>query len=412
MSSNQKNRDQHICPFNNCQIIYSRAFSLRNHLSKILGQGGNELHPITDPLWKELKEDGRMTIDQRPGNLTDAERKQRRKVSAQRFRNEHADELAAKRKIRTKELQQAAKMAKRAAKIAIHAKRELTKGYRRDRYLVLRKLYDNSSLIGGTDPLSVLDGAASDQTFPLMVCLFLPPNSWPKIVQNDSVPVPRDPELIYPIIEQLPGKKEYQLLQKMLHPDRAPQQNRQISQRGRGRGRGRGGIQIMNGEDMTSGIDMGLSNRDSDFSIKPDGRLNALLNAGWDLWKDVIRSPVVENESFVYLLDDEQVFVSKSDMHKRLIELFATWIHITQQIISSIVPQGYSLIQLHHFVNRYPESPVPDPDFEYDEESSEEDEVSAMHEELLLYKALRLSGKKKPGRHHKQDIEEDSGADE
>src|SRR5438034_10205687 len=98
------------------------------------------------------------------------------------------------------------------------------------------------------------------------------------------------------------------------------------------------------------------------YTIKPDGRLNALLNVGWDLWKDVVRSPVVENESFVYLLDDEQAFMSKSDVHKRLIELFAAWIHITQQITSSIVPQGYSLMQLHHFVNTRPESPVPDSD--------------------------------------------------
>ena len=106
-------------------------------------------------------------------------------------------------------------MAKRAAKIAIQAKRELTKGYQQDRYLVLQKLYGSSSLVGGTDPLSVLDSTASDQTFPLMVCLFLPPDSWPKIVQNNSVPAPRDPELVYRVIEQLPSKKECQLLQKM-----------------------------------------------------------------------------------------------------------------------------------------------------------------------------------------------------
>ena len=124
-----------------------------------------------------------------------------------------------------------------------------------------------------------------------MVCLFLPPDSWPKIVQNDSVPAPRDPELVYPVIEQLPSKKEYQLLQKMLHPDRGPQQNRQMSQRGRGRGRGRGalrggyhaGQEHLNGRDTSSGIEDRLPDRDSDFSIKPDGRLNALLNAGWDL---------------------------------------------------------------------------------------------------------------------------------
>ena len=75
-------------------------------------------------------------------------------------------------------------------------------------------------------------------------------------------------------------------------------------------------------------------------------------------------------------------------------------------------------MQLHHFVNTCPESPVPDSDFECDDEDeegaegAEEDEVSAMREDLLLYKALRLSGKKKPGRHQKQDIEEDSGVDE
>jgi len=64
MLSNQKNQEIHVCPFDACQIIYTRAFTLRNHLSKILGQGGNELHPRADPLWKELKDEGRLAIDQ------------------------------------------------------------------------------------------------------------------------------------------------------------------------------------------------------------------------------------------------------------------------------------------------------------------------------------------------------------
>jgi hypothetical protein len=84
-----------FCPFPNCNRHYKRKDLLKRHLTTLLASQ-DENHR-DDAVWANVKEAGVMTIYTRPRNLSEDQKKLRRKESNLRHRVKYAQELKEKR---------------------------------------------------------------------------------------------------------------------------------------------------------------------------------------------------------------------------------------------------------------------------------------------------------------------------
>ena len=94
------------CPFVKCTRQYKRNDLLKRHLTTLLASP-DENHQ-DQPTWEHIRQSGMMTVYTRPRNLTDDQKKQRRKESNLRHRVKYAEQLKEKRntKRRTQKLQE------------------------------------------------------------------------------------------------------------------------------------------------------------------------------------------------------------------------------------------------------------------------------------------------------------------
>jgi hypothetical protein len=83
------------CPFPTCNRDYKRKDLLKRHLTTLLASPDE--HHQDQNVWEHVREDGVMTIYTRPRNLTEDQKKQRRKDSNLRHRVKYAQELKEKR---------------------------------------------------------------------------------------------------------------------------------------------------------------------------------------------------------------------------------------------------------------------------------------------------------------------------
>lgn len=116
--------------------------------------------------------------------IPEQEKVRRKKDSHKKWRRNNTSRLQEERRARTCHIRTAPKIAKRAAQIAVHYREKLSYAYRIHYSCIYQKLYSNSILNGGRDPMALLDidSPPTESTFPLMVCLFLPNCDWPKVV--------------------------------------------------------------------------------------------------------------------------------------------------------------------------------------------------------------------------------------
>jgi hypothetical protein len=82
------------------------------------------------------------------------------------------------------------------------------------------------------------------------------------------------------------------------------------------------------------------------------------LNAGYDIWKEVILDPVLANESFVVDVDSKEGFAKKSPAHAKVLELMEVWAAVSANVYTCINPTNLSAVQLHYFVNKLPPKPI------------------------------------------------------
>lgn len=93
--SNSSNAEVYPCPFPSCNRYYKRKDLLKRHLTSLLASP-DENHQDAAK-WVAIKEAGTMTIHTRPRNLSDDQKKFRRKESNLRHRVKYAQELKEKR---------------------------------------------------------------------------------------------------------------------------------------------------------------------------------------------------------------------------------------------------------------------------------------------------------------------------
>lgn len=93
--SNSSSAEVYPCPFPSCNRHYKRKDLLKRHLTSLLASP-DENHQDAAK-WAEIKEAGTMTIHTRPRNLTEDQKKFRRKESNLRHRVKYAQELKEKR---------------------------------------------------------------------------------------------------------------------------------------------------------------------------------------------------------------------------------------------------------------------------------------------------------------------------
>src|SRR5271169_5602894 len=84
-----------ICPFPACNRLYKRKDLMKRHLTTLLASP-DENHQ-DQGVWEHVRETGVMTVYTRPRNLTEDQKKQRRKDSNLRHRVKYAAELKEKR---------------------------------------------------------------------------------------------------------------------------------------------------------------------------------------------------------------------------------------------------------------------------------------------------------------------------
>jgi hypothetical protein len=88
-------QDTIICPFPLCSREYKRKDLLKRHLTTLLASPDENHHD--QALWDSVRESKIMTVYTRPRNLSDGQKKQRRKESNLRHRVKYANELKEKR---------------------------------------------------------------------------------------------------------------------------------------------------------------------------------------------------------------------------------------------------------------------------------------------------------------------------
>ena len=84
-----------VCPFSDCSREYKRKDLLKRHLTTLLASQ-DENHR-DQGIWDHVRGSGIMTVYTRPRNLTEEQKKQRRKESNLRHRIKYAAELKEKR---------------------------------------------------------------------------------------------------------------------------------------------------------------------------------------------------------------------------------------------------------------------------------------------------------------------------
>ena len=83
------------CPFPTCNRFYKRKDLLKRHLTTLLASPDE--HHQDQAVWDHVRDAGVLTIYTRPRNLSDEQKKQRRKESNLRHRIKYAQELKEKR---------------------------------------------------------------------------------------------------------------------------------------------------------------------------------------------------------------------------------------------------------------------------------------------------------------------------
>ena len=84
-----------VCPFQACNRLYKRKDLLKRHLTTLLASP-DENHQ-DQAVWNHVRNTGVMTVYTRPRNLTEEQKKSRRKESNLRHRVKYAAELKEKR---------------------------------------------------------------------------------------------------------------------------------------------------------------------------------------------------------------------------------------------------------------------------------------------------------------------------
>jgi hypothetical protein len=185
--------------------------------------------------------------------------KQRRHIrSAKKYREEHADEIKERERQSREERKSVFKLLKRVAKIALKERGRRFYVTTEAEFDVIKRVYEGTPMVGAVlDPVTLLNPTlpATIDTFPLFVTIYLRPNKWPKVITN-QIESGLPPTLL---IKQIPGDEEYRALSLLFHPDRT--RPRESSDFG-----------------------------DTTFKVKPNAAMDTLLNAGYDLWKETVRS--------------------------------------------------------------------------------------------------------------------------
>ena len=88
-------KDSITCPFPLCNREYKRKDLLKRHLTTLLASPDENHHD--QALWDSVRESGIMTVYTRPRNLSEDQKKQRRKESNLRHRVKYATQLKEKR---------------------------------------------------------------------------------------------------------------------------------------------------------------------------------------------------------------------------------------------------------------------------------------------------------------------------
>ena len=427
-------KDWHWCPFEGCKSGYERKSTLKEHLLKIRGNRGNEHHQLNDPMWDELDKTDLLEIHTRPTNLSDVDIANRRRASAARYREKHKFEINEARRNRSQDLQTFADNIRDVAKIAVFALDDVDNSEGR----VVRGLYDKDNT---HDPQTILDITAPPtvSTFPTMVAIFLPPSDWPTIITSSRARVKRDLKLL---IKQLPGRREFEAVNKILsprmpepqliqptrgtivqpwvdrrrHPDRLPSPEHRPILHFRGAAR----VQLGEDEEDIFGL----------HDVPCDPALAAHLTAAYEIWKPVVEDKTLANVQFVLHQDDSIVFTATSSQHAQGLTLLQTWEDVSITMLKKYTPK-YSLAELHMYRNQHDgyslrsyldrawEAGDEDKDKDEDEDEDEdmyEDEDEVSHNELkrrkyarerkkrnknneidTLYRVLSLKGKRKPG---------------
>jgi hypothetical protein len=84
-----------FCPFPTCQHPYKRKDLLKRHMTQLLASPDE--HHKDEGIWEAIRATGVLTVYTRPRNLTEDQKKQRRKESNLRHRLKYSDELKEKR---------------------------------------------------------------------------------------------------------------------------------------------------------------------------------------------------------------------------------------------------------------------------------------------------------------------------
>jgi hypothetical protein len=409
----QSHKDEtHACPFPDCLRTFTKRYNLKVHLAKVRGTNGDELHLLNDQAnWSKAIDEGLLEIQSRPGNLSEGETKARRNNSAKTYRRENKDKIQRQRQDRRKDLQNSAKLAKRCARIAWKQFPSDTI-YQQHRQHIFKIIYPpQNRLVGQSwNPQTLLSPTtnASINSFLMLVTIYIPPSKWPKVITftEQQIAQQANDNITFPILAQMPGKKEYKALQQLLHPDRAPSR------------RTRQNCHLENADGARS---LGLSHLNplSDDVIAPFAGHSKLLNDSYSLYTPIITNVNIQNEVFVWNHDNDptqaQTFAAKSNAHKQLIDAYDLWIAISSELLSMMTPVGYSFAQIHHFINVSIDEPdsLEDQDLEK-WELDENDEIGALTDFQVLQRVRTLKAVKKGGRRldSDEDEEEDKEEDE
>jgi hypothetical protein len=84
-----------FCPFPTCQHPYKRKDLLKRHMTQLLASPDE--HHTDQEIWEAIRATGVLTVYTRPRNLSEEQKKQRRKESNLRHRLKYSDELKEKR---------------------------------------------------------------------------------------------------------------------------------------------------------------------------------------------------------------------------------------------------------------------------------------------------------------------------
>jgi hypothetical protein len=209
---------------------------------------------------------------------------------------------------------------------------------------VYRKLYASTELLTNPamNPQSLLNPKAPPtiNTFPTFVALYIAPKNWPRIAAAGG-----DPQ---PLVKQIPGDHEYQILTSALHVDKNPGHHQMRTRR-------LGGVALYS---KRREISPPIRSRNlfdpASFFLEPNEAMDTLLNAGYNLWKDTICLPAVAQDTYISAVMDDTEFSQKSPDHEKLLSLFNSWINVSSHISNVLTPRGHSFAEVHHYIHTEP----------------------------------------------------------